>query len=101
MSVRESSTDDQTVFALSDRFVEQLAAHQPMLATQMGVAGHDAEWGKHDPESWQDLGVLIRRTRSALSQLPPGTGNGSAGVSWTTTLGWGWNASTERSPSAT
>ena len=71
MRVRESSTDDQTVFALSDRFVEQLAAHQPMLATQMGVAGHDAEWGKHDPESWQDLGALIRSTRSALSQLPP------------------------------
>ncbi|GIT53214.1 MAG: hypothetical protein Ct9H300mP16_03740 [Pseudomonadota bacterium] len=61
MSVRESSTDDQTVFALSDRFVEQLAAHQPMLATQMGVAGHDAEWGKSTIQrAGRTWGLLIR-----------------------------------------
>ena len=71
MSLSESSIGDHTVFSLSDRFVERLAAHQPMLATQMGVAGHDAAWGKHDPESWQDLKALLREVRSELVCLPP------------------------------
>ena len=71
MSLSESSMGDHTVFSLSDRFVERLAAHQPMLATQMGVAGHDAAWGKHDPESWQDLKALLREVRSELVCLPP------------------------------
>jgi uncharacterized protein (DUF885 family) len=59
------------IFLLADRYVDQLAALQPMLATQMGVPGFDGQWGVQDPSGWQDIGALFKRTLSAIEALPP------------------------------
>lgn len=59
------------IFVLADRYVDELAALQPMLATQMGVPGFDGQWGAQDPSGWQDIGALLKRTLSAIEALPP------------------------------
>ena len=59
------------IFVLADRYVDELAALQPMLATQMGVPGFDGQWGAQDPAGWQDIGALLKRTLSAIEALPP------------------------------
>ena len=59
------------IFLLADRYVDELAALQPMLATQMGVPGFDGQWGTQDPSGWQDIGALFKRTLSAIEALPP------------------------------
>ena len=59
------------IFVLADRYVDELAALQPMLATQMGVPGFDGQWGAQDPAGWQDIGTLLKRTLSAIEALPP------------------------------
>lgn len=59
------------IFLLADRYVDELAALQPMLATQMGVPGFDGQWGIQDPSGWQDIGALFKRTLSAIEALPP------------------------------
>ena len=59
------------IFLLADRYVDELAALQPMLATQMGVSGFDGQWGAQDPSGWQDIGALLKRTLSAIEALPP------------------------------
>ena len=68
---RSSVPVTNNIFSLADRYVDQLAALQPMLATQMGVPGFDGQWGVQDPSGWQDIGALFKRTLSAIEALPP------------------------------
>ena len=68
---RSSVPVTNNIFLLADRYVDQLAALQPMLATQMGVPGFDRQWGVQDPSGWQDIGALFKRTLSAIEALPP------------------------------
>ena len=68
---RSSVPVTNNIFLLADRYVDQLAALQPMLATQMGVPGFDGQWGVQDPSGWQDIGALFKRTLSAIEALPP------------------------------
>ena len=68
---RSSVPVTNNIFLLADRYVDQLAALQPMLATQMGVPGFDGQWGAQDPSGWQDIGALFKRTLSAIEALPP------------------------------
>ena len=63
---RSSVPVTNNIFLLADRYVDQLAALQPMLATQMGVPGFDGQWGVQDPSGWQDIGALFKRTLSAI-----------------------------------
>ena len=68
---RSSVPVTNNIFLLADHYVDQLAALQPMLATQMGVPGFDGQWGVQDPSGWQDIGALFKRTLSAIEALPP------------------------------
>ena len=68
---RSSVPVTNNIFLLADRYVDQLAALQPMLATQMGVPGFDGQWGVQDPSGWQDIGALFKRTLSVIEALPP------------------------------
>jgi uncharacterized protein (DUF885 family) len=70
-----ASTSDHPIFALSSRFVDEVAALHPMRGTYLGVPGSDDRWG--------DLGMagvaadeeLLRRTRDELAALPPTGGD--------------------------
>ena len=42
-----------SVFVLADEYVEGMAGLQPVLATQMGLKGHDDQWGDLSPAGWQ------------------------------------------------
>ena len=59
-------TDRHPVFELSDRFVDQVAALCPMLATSLGVPGHDAEWDDTSPEGVAAVAAFLGQQRAAL-----------------------------------
>lgn len=80
-------TDDRTdgtavtahpVFALSSRFVDDVAALEPMTATFLGLPGHDHEWGDLSPAGADARADLLRRTRDELDALPPADSHWSA-----------------------
>ena len=64
-------TERHPVFELSDRFVDQLAALQPMLATSLGLPGHDAEWDDTSPAGVAAVAAFLGQQRAALDSLPP------------------------------
>ena len=53
-----------SVFEVSERYVEELCALRPELATFLGVEGSDHEWGGHGMESVEAQVDLARRFRS-------------------------------------
>ncbi len=59
------------VFDLSDRFVDDLAALSPMLATDLGIPGHDDRWDDTSVAGREERAAFLRRTRDALAALPP------------------------------
>jgi uncharacterized protein (DUF885 family) len=65
-------TSTHPVYALSDRFVDDIAALRPMEATFAGVGGHDHRWGDLGPDGVAATADLLRRTRADLAALPPG-----------------------------
>ncbi len=68
------------VFALSDRFVDDLAALSPMTASALGVPGGDDRWDDTSPHGYQAQAELYRRYQRELAELPvPGDGEASAG----------------------
>lgn len=78
--VRDEGTTvtDHPVFALSSRFVDDLAALEPMTATFLGLPGHDREWGDLSPSGADARADLLRRTRADLDALPPADSHWSA-----------------------
>ncbi len=58
------------VFDLSDRFVDDLAARRPMLATALGLAGQDHEWDDPSPAGQEAIAGFLREQRSTLAGLP-------------------------------
>ncbi|MEO7370072.1 MAG: DUF885 domain-containing protein [Ilumatobacteraceae bacterium] len=61
------------IFELSDQFIVQCAALDPMLATFWGVAGHDDEITDYSPQGWSARLELQRRTLGDLCKLEPST----------------------------
>jgi uncharacterized protein (DUF885 family) len=61
---------DHPVFALSDRFVDDIVALQPMAATLLGVDGHDDRWGDLGPDGLAASVALLESTRAQLDALP-------------------------------
>jgi uncharacterized protein (DUF885 family) len=49
---------------LADRFVEDYAASQPMMATYAGVRGHDDRWPDLSPDGIEAHADLLRSTRA-------------------------------------
>lgn len=47
---------------LADRFVDEYAALDPVLATYIGVRGHDDRWPDHSPSGHTARSALLRRT---------------------------------------
>ncbi|MGY5765900.1 DUF885 domain-containing protein [Brachybacterium sp. DNPG3] len=56
--------------ALADAYVDRLAALDPFLATQLGVAGHDAEVTDHSPAAEAERDDLARELLAAIAEVP-------------------------------
>ncbi len=69
---------DHPVFALASRFVDDLAALEPMTATFLGLPGFDDRWGDLSPAGADARADLLRRTRDELRALPAATDRWSA-----------------------
>jgi uncharacterized protein (DUF885 family) len=61
------------VYALADRYVDELAAVDPLEATAAGIMGHDDRWGDLSPAGVEDRGTLASDTLARLAALPPPT----------------------------
>ncbi len=75
---QDGGVTDHPVFALSSRFVDELAALEPMTATFLGLPGHDDRWGDLSPAGADARADLLRRTRAELAALPPADSRWSA-----------------------
>ena len=56
---------------LADRFVDAYAAAQPVVATYIGVPGHDDEWPDLTPEGSAATAELLRTTRARAAEIEP------------------------------
>ena len=59
-----------SVFVLADEYVEGMAGLQPVLATQMGLEGHDDQWGDLSPAGWQATLSFLEGISDRLNGLP-------------------------------
>ena len=59
-----------SVFVLADEYVEGMAELQPVLATQMGLKGHDDQWGDLSPAGWQATLSFLEGISDRLNGLP-------------------------------
>ena len=55
------------IFALSDRYIVDSAALDPMLASFWGIPGHDDEMTDYSPEGWAARLELQRTTLRDLA----------------------------------
>jgi uncharacterized protein (DUF885 family) len=62
--------DRHPVFELADRFVDDYAARSPMVATYVGIVGHDDRWGDLGPDGITAIEDLLRSTLAAIDGLP-------------------------------
>jgi uncharacterized protein (DUF885 family) len=56
---------------LADRYVEEYAASQPVIATYIGVPGHDDRWPDLTPDGSAARAELLRRTRAEVTATEP------------------------------
>ncbi|MCA0144092.1 DUF885 domain-containing protein [Blastococcus sp. LR1] len=56
---------------LADRFVDDYAAAQPVVATYIGAPGHDDRWPDLTPDGSAGTAELLRRTRAEVAALTP------------------------------
>lgn len=54
------------IYTLSDRFIEQLAALDPGMATALGIPGHDHEMTDFSPAGHDARGQVVRNTLAEL-----------------------------------
>ena len=59
------------IFELSDRYIVESAALDPMLASFWGIPGHDDEMTDYSPEGWAARLELQRKTIRELAQVEP------------------------------
>jgi hypothetical protein len=65
--VRPASALDR----LADRFVDEYAAAQPVIATYIGVPGHDDEWPDLTTEGHAAVADLLHGTRAEVAGTEP------------------------------
>jgi len=70
-----SAPQSHPVFALSSRFVDEVAELNPMSATFLGIAGHDHRWGDVGLAGAEANAAMMRRIRAELDALPPTDGD--------------------------
>ena len=69
------SATEHPVFALSSRFVDELAALHPTRGTYLGVPGSDHLWGEQGMAGVAADEALLRRTQAELEELPSTDGD--------------------------
>ncbi|MEP7180502.1 MAG: DUF885 domain-containing protein, partial [Pseudonocardiales bacterium] len=60
---------------VADTYLDEWAAHDPMIATYLGIAGHDAELPDLSPDWFAARSDLRRRTLAALGAAEPTDAN--------------------------
>jgi uncharacterized protein (DUF885 family) len=58
------------VYEIADRFIEDMAAVNPLAATRMGVPGHEDRMPDLSPDGQAEMAGLVRRTMAELTQAP-------------------------------
>jgi uncharacterized protein (DUF885 family) len=58
------------IYDIADAYVEEMAALDPIGATEYGIAGHDAELTDFSPAGADAINALDRRTLQSLSTAP-------------------------------
>lgn len=74
MTLNESAADGRGVvgiFELSDQYIVDSAALDPILATFWGLPGHDDEMTDYSPEGWVGRLELQQETIRNLAQIEP------------------------------
>ena len=64
-------TDAPGIFELSDQYIVDSAALDPMVASYWGVPGHDDEMTDYSPDGWDARLDLQRRTLADLARIEP------------------------------
>jgi uncharacterized protein (DUF885 family) len=67
-----------TVDEIADRYVDEVAALDPVLATFAGISGHDERMTDYSPAGWAAVAELDRRTLAALDAVEPAGARESA-----------------------
>lgn len=57
-----------SAFEVSDRYVDELCASRPLLATMLGVGGRERDWGDHGLDAVEAHVDLSRRYRTAFER---------------------------------
>src|SRR5947209_6020111 len=63
------------VDALAEQYLDEIVALNPLEATYIGIAGHDAELPAHDPDWRTAVSELRRRTLAAIDTAAPTDAN--------------------------
>jgi uncharacterized protein (DUF885 family) len=71
LTSRVGSRDVGAVHDIADRYAEEMAALDPVLATFAGIAGHDDRMTDYSPAGWEAVADLDRRTLDALKRADP------------------------------
>jgi uncharacterized protein (DUF885 family) len=69
--VRVRSRDVGAVDNIANRYVDEIAELDPVLATFAGIAGHDDRMTDYSPDGWAAAAELDRRTLTALDNVEP------------------------------
>jgi uncharacterized protein (DUF885 family) len=56
---------------IANRYVDEIAELDPVLATFAGIAGHDDRMTDYSPDGWSAAAELDRRTLAALDNVEP------------------------------
>ena len=65
-----TTPDLSTVAAISDWYVEALAAVHPNMANSLGIAGRETELTDYSPDGHEERAAIRRRAESALRAAP-------------------------------
>ena len=70
MSSPTPARNPSALDALADRYVDDLAAQDPFLATELGIAGHDGEVTDYSPAAVAAREDLARELLAAIAEVP-------------------------------
>jgi uncharacterized protein (DUF885 family) len=74
VTLNESATDGpgaMDIFEVSDQYIVESAALDPMLASFWGIPGHDDEITDYSPDGWAARLELQRKTIRSLADIDP------------------------------
>ena len=57
------------IFEIADKYVDEIAALEPILATSIGVPGHEREMPDYSPQGPARNAALYKRTLESLAAV--------------------------------